>query len=266
MTVVSVSSVSQTRQHQGSWWPSAWLVFTWPLLVKCPHSAGTFSMETSPSRVCCSTGLNVAPGENKSCLWRISLVLNYKTGVIREFRSKPQKRTSLRIPSQVQLFFSLALSQALIPGIWAGVTVGCVFNPSRGKFRTLLDRALSRLVSLWSWPCCGSGRWQPGPPSDLFILWFCDGSILSASVTAIHFKSSLKIFSGQCYVLLFQILSVLSKSSSIGGRDGNKIMLLSERFLAALSARNDGWRRLWLQTVRWLNIMEVTMWNHTSLL
>lgn len=51
----------------------------------------------------------------------------------------------------------------------------------------------------------------------------------------------------------FQTPLTFSNKKIIGGRNGNKIMWLSERFLGDLSARSDGWRRLWLQTVRWLN-------------
>lgn len=109
--------------------------------------------------------------------------------------------------SQVQLFFNLALTQTLI---WLGVTSGCVFNPSRVIFRILLDRAPSRLVSLWSWPCWGSGRWQPGVPSDLYhplILWWYHSVCKCYSYTLQILKNIENIFKS---VLCFALPDTLS--------------------------------------------------------
>lgn len=87
-------------------------------------------------------------------------------------------------------FFNLVLSHTLIPGVWVGVTFGCVFNLSRGVCKTSLDRAFCRLVPLRSWPCCGSGRWQPKVSPNLYhpVILQCCHSVCKCYSHTLHIK------------------------------------------------------------------------------
>lgn len=107
-----------------------------------------------------------------ACEESLSLILKLWTGVFREVRAKPQERNSLKMASPIQFFFSLALFHNVIPGVWVRWLFDVCLIHLR-KFRTSLGRALGSLVSLWSWPCSGSGGWQPEQSLPANIILRC---------------------------------------------------------------------------------------------
>lgn len=266
-----VSPVSQTT-WQAAVGPAALCltVIQMTPLVKHSHPLGLtgwYSQCTEQTIRGCTKvlGLICHPAEDKSCLWRKYIpYLKLWIGVVGKLRAKAWKRKTLKRASPFQ-FFKLGSvlhfsAWYLSRDDWICISEHLLIHTGE-IFRISLDLALSRLMSLWSFLV----RWVAAIPTYI-IVWLCSAALLSTSTTAIHnkCKSSLKIFWSQCCFLPLQIPSAFSNKKNVEGRNGNRIMWLSERFPGDLSARSDGWRRLWLQTVRWLSIMEVTMWNHTS--